>query len=151
MDRLCSTCNETKSLEEFYTDVAGKAVTAKVHCKSCIRSKAKESRAQLQRNTYKLTNGHIYMIKNDAWPTWCKIGFCTTTPEKRLQTYQTGTPFRDYYVRYSIEVDDVRKAETDIHQILTDAGFSKQSEWFEVDASIAIKILLNYRGTLELL
>ena len=64
-----------------------------------------------------MRTGYLYIISNNSWPGWIKIG-TTKNLKTRLQTYQTGSPFRDYEVL---------------------AHFAKQikNEWYEVDLEVA--------------
>ena len=57
--------------------------------------------------------GYLYIISNRSWPGWIKIG-TTKNLKTRLQTYQTGSPFRDYEILYSIKHPDYLKAEKNI-------------------------------------
>jgi len=47
-----------------------------------------------------MASGYLYIITNKSWQGWIKVG-TTRNLKKRLQTYQTGSPFRDYEVIYS--------------------------------------------------
>ena len=60
-----------------------------------------------------MLTGYLYIISNNSWPGWIKIG-TTKNLKTRLQTYQTGSPFRDYEVIYSIKHPDYLKAEKNI-------------------------------------
>ena len=39
----------------------------------------------------------VYIITNDAWPDWVKVGKAVSADD-RLNGYQTSSPFRDYGV-----------------------------------------------------
>ena len=80
--------------------------------------------------------GYLYIITNKSWPGWIKIG-STRNLKTRLQTYQTGSPFRDYEVLYSIKHPEYLKAEQNIK--LQMLKFAKQikNEWYEVDLEVA--------------
>lgn len=41
----------------------------------------------------------VYLISNPAWPGWYKIGVALNW-KKRWNSYQTGSPFRDYKFEY---------------------------------------------------
>ena len=80
--------------------------------------------------------GYLYIITNKSWPGWLKVG-TTRNLKTRLQTYQTGTPFRDYEIVYSIKHPLYLQAEKNIKKQM--ANFAKQirNEWYEVDLSVA--------------
>jgi len=61
--------------------------------------------------------GFVYVIWNPAWPHAIKVGRAFD-PESRLRGYQTGTPMRDYSLRYAAYFEDCHKAEKDIHYAL---------------------------------
>jgi len=84
----------------------------------------------------KMSPGYLYIINNNSWPGWIKIG-TTKNLKTRLQTYQTGSPFRDYEILYSIKHPDYLKAEKNIK--IQMARFAKQikNEWYEVDLEVA--------------
>ena len=46
-------------------------------------------------------SGYLYIIKNKAWPDWVKIGI-TENLDKRLNNYQTSSPFRDFEIMYKV-------------------------------------------------
>tara|TARA_R100000908_G_C3652615_1_gene83687 strand:- start:167 stop:517 length:351 start_codon:yes stop_codon:yes gene_type:complete len=83
-----------------------------------------------------MSPGYLYIISNNSWPGWIKIG-TTKNLKTRLQTYQTGSPFRNYEVLYSIKHPDYLKAEKNIK--IQMAYFAKQikNEWYEVDLQVA--------------
>ena len=85
--------------------------------------------------------GYIYIIKNDAWEGWCKIGQTTAGIEKRLKAYQTGSPFRDYYSVFELLSEDVAQLEFNIHDRLVEEGLTYNSEWFKVPEEEAIRII----------
>ena len=49
-----------------------------------------------------LVEGYLYLITNSAWPGWIKVG-TTKNIKHRVRSYQTGSPFRDYQVVYSVK------------------------------------------------
>ncbi len=57
--------------------------------------------------------GFIYCIKNEAWPGFTKVGI-TYDINNRLNTYQTGDPFRSYKIAYYDFVLDRKQTERDI-------------------------------------
>lgn len=83
-----------------------------------------------------MEGNYLYIITNDAFPGWVKVG-TTDNLTKRLQTYQTGDPFRRYRVVYSIHHPQYREAERKIKETMKRFALSIKNEWYEVDLSIA--------------
>ena len=54
--------------------------------------------------------GDIYVIVNDAWPDWVKVGKASMA-EDRLNTYQTSSPFRDYSIIATVAVENRHEQE----------------------------------------
>ena len=95
-------------------------------------------------STYKNTKksvGVIYCITNPAWEGWVKIGISTYGIEDRLKSYNTGSPFRDYELRFTMESSHVLRLEKDVHKTLRRHGHDNNSEWFKVEIDEAIKII----------
>ena len=80
-------------------------------------------------------SGYLYIISNTNFPGWLKLGV-TTDLKKRLQTYQTASPFRNYILEYSVFHPKYLVAEKELKEALY--PFSKQikNEWYEVDLSL---------------
>lgn len=84
------------------------------------------------KNHHGITNtsreGFVYMITNPAWNEWCKIGI-TTNMEKRLNSYQTSSPHRDFKIcKYEFSTDR-RVAERLI--LSSDEIDIRKSEWVD--------------------
>jgi len=97
--------------------------------------------------TYKLDNikeGYVYVIVNPAWPDWVKIGMAIDA-EDRCNGYQTGSPHRDYALKYAIETDDRRTLEQAAHREASKLASESKGEWFKLDVETAIEILNNLR------
>jgi hypothetical protein len=69
---------------------------------------------------------------NESFPGWVKVG-STGNLKKRLQTYQTSSPFRDYRLIYSIEHSEYRLAERMIREKIVPFAKSIKNEWYEID------------------
>lgn len=82
--------------------------------------------------------GFVYVITNPAWPAHCKIGRAYD-PVSRLASFQTGSPDRDYELKYAVYFDDVLKAEHLIHDTLAD--YRAEGEWFRILPSTAEHVL----------
>ena len=85
-----------------------------------------------------------YVIVNDAWPDYVKIGFTSKSEmTERLRTYQTATPFRDFVVYHEVHFEDARLAEKEIHKRLKQMNAVRQpnTEWFKMPKKIAANIV----------
>lgn len=87
----------------------------------------------------KIPGGFIYAVVNPAWPEWVKVGM-TTDPVRRLNDYQTSSPFRDYQMVAFKEVEDRRAAEAELHAELEAFG-RREGEWFEVPVDFVVSRL----------
>ena len=83
-----------------------------------------------------LKSGHLYIIVNDAFPGWVKVG-TTANLKERLHTYQTSDPFRRYRIVYSLEHPEFRTAEKKIKETMKRFALSIRNEWYEVDLGVA--------------
>ena len=54
--------------------------------------------------------GDVYVITNNAWPEWVKVGKASIA-EDRLNGYQTSSPFRDYKIVAKIATEDRHEKE----------------------------------------
>ena len=88
--------------------------------------------------------GSSHLIANPAWPEHVKIGI-TTNIDSRLSTYQTGDPFRGYYVKHYEFVLDRKSAE---RNTLSDYNINiENGEWLaNIDATRIITELRNKWG-----
>jgi len=84
--------------------------------------------------------GEVYVITNPAWPEWVKVGMAVDS-EDRIKNYQTSSPFRDYNLVYSYEVDDRRAAESAAHVRLA-KECDNINEWFRLPPPIANELIL---------
>lgn len=76
--------------------------------------------------------GWVYVIANPAYPGFFKIGKAYSL-SRRLNSYQTGSPHRDYYIAGSIRVSDRHLAERAIHEYLL--PYRHDGEWFSAPGS----------------
>jgi hypothetical protein len=90
-----------------------------------------------------IKEGFVYVIVNDAWPDWVKIG-CAKDADDRLNDYQTYSPHRDYKVIARIESDHRREKEAEMHKVFEHFALDRHNEWFKIDRVTAIK-LFNYQ------
>ena len=76
--------------------------------------------------------GYLYIIVNESFPGWVKVG-TTGNLKKRLQTYQTASPFRNYRLVYSIEHPEYRVAERRILETIEPFAKDIKGEWYKID------------------
>lgn len=79
--------------------------------------------------------GYVYVITNEAWPEWVKIGMALDA-EDRLNGYQTSSPMRDYKLMYSVLTKDRRKAESLAHKAAQKIA-ERRGEWFKMSVGQA--------------
>ena len=84
--------------------------------------------------------GEVYIITNKAWPEWVKVGMAVDSQD-RLKNYQTSSPFRDYSLLYSYEVNDRRAGESAAHARLA-KECDNINEWFRLPHAIANELIL---------
>ena len=84
--------------------------------------------------------GEVYIITNKAWPEWVKVGMAVDSQD-RLKNYQTSSPFRDYSLLYSYEVNDRRAGESAAHARLA-KECDNINEWFRIPHAVANELIL---------
>ena len=108
-------------------------------CRMCDSIKRKKNRlkkvasrigANALRSYNKVKSGEVYIIVNNAWPGWVKIGMAVDA-EDRLNSYQTASPMRDYVLAYSVYTEDRRKTEREAHKA-AEAIAERNGEWFKM-------------------
>ena len=85
----------------------------------------------------RLKHGYIYVIINENFHGFCKIGV-TLDIKSRLRSYQTSSPHRNYKVVHYIEHHDCYSAEKQIQDNLKYFALSRKNEWFEIPIQFAI-------------
>ena len=88
----CSTCNRLKPETDFGT--AGLKSKEK-KCKKCYNEKYRKPKAS-----------YFYLLTHPAYDGFVKAGKADDW-QARLNTYQTGCPFRNYTMEYKVWVEDV--------------------------------------------
>ena len=86
------------------------------------------------------SQGEVYVIYNKAWPEWVKVGMAVDSND-RLKNYQTSSPFRDYALLYSYEVNNRRVAESAAHVRLA-KECDNINEWFKLPHAVANELIL---------
>jgi len=76
------------------------------------------------------TDGWVYIIINPAWPGFIKLGSALGL-RQRLNTYQTGSPYRDYTVAAAARFADCRTAEMILKDQLRGHRVGN-TEWFRL-------------------
>ena len=84
--------------------------------------------------------GQVYIITNPAWDGWVKVGMAVDAMD-RIKNYQTSSPFRDYTLLYSYEVNDRRAGESAAHARLA-KECDNINEWFRLPPAIANELIL---------
>ena len=148
--RNCISCGVKLNKSNWYPSFVGKK---HYKCKSCYderrilnRYKKKygsstKALAKFISNTVKnkydaVLEGQVYVIRNPAFPGWCKVGMAVDALD-RLKQYQTSSPYRDYELVVSFDSKDRRKDESKAHELLG-KHYAFRSEWFFGDASLII-------------
>ena len=88
--------------------------------------------------------GQVYIIVNPSFPEWVKVGMAVDAAD-RLNGYQTSSPFRDYVLNYSWDVNDRRAAESEAHSELQKL-YERRSEWFKCTPEQAQEVVLGLVG-----
>lgn len=91
-----------------------------------------------------MANGFIYVLLNPAFPNMVKIGLTEDTTEKRARNISsaTGVP-TDFIVLYDMLVNDVERAEKEIHAHFSAYRVNKRREFFYVPPKLAIRALMD--------
>lgn len=81
---------------------------------------------------------YVYIIENEKWVGEYKVGIANDA-KKRLSSYQTSDPERQYKLLYSIETPYFRELEKYIHRF-----FDSRHEWVRADVSDIKKAIKTY-------
>jgi len=93
-----------------------------------------------------LVVSHIYLLSNKAMPGLLKIGLTTNSPRARAkELYSTGVPLQFELEKYwSVPPAELRRAERDIHKLLSAYRINKKREFFLIETDLAIKSVNEY-------
>lgn len=83
-----------------------------------------------------MSNGYLYIITNEAFPEWVKVG-TTADLNQRLHVYQTGDPFRRYRIVYSLQHPKFREAEKRIKETMKHFALEIKGEWYKIALHMA--------------
>ena len=133
-NKTCKSCNEIKSTSEFYK-ISNKDYYH-AYCKICHGSKNKLI-GQINKEKSKSKIGFIYILENPVYKKHIKIGK-TFHLSSRLSTYNTGSPFKDYYYSYTKETEYYKIIENYFND-----NFNSENEWYELTREEAITIIEN--------
>jgi hypothetical protein len=84
--------------------------------------------------------GDVYVIYNPAWVGWYKVGKAVDADD-RCNSYNTGSPFRDYVIKHKVRVEDRNRGEKIVHSRALKECHNHSGEWFDISLSKLIKIL----------
>jgi hypothetical protein len=98
--------------------------------------KRKEAQKTERKNSV-ILDGFLYLISNPAYPEWVKIGQ-TTDYEKRLQNYQTSSPFADYQMVACKWVENSFESEQEFLSKIR-LVFDVRGEWIKAPFTELIK------------
>ena len=87
-----------------------------------------------------IKEGFVYVLTNPAWKGWIKVGMAVDADD-RCSAYQTGSPHRDYTVKYKRFFKNRRVAEEKAHLLLSDIASDVNGEWFNVTEHNAQKVI----------
>ena len=76
--------------------------------------------------------GYLYIVTNDAFPMWCKVGI-TANLKERLHLYQTCDPYRRYKLVYSLHHPEYKIAEKKIKEAIKPFALEVRGEWYRID------------------
>ena len=99
-----------------------------------------ETFSSIKKDVEETEEGEVYVLTNDAWPGWVKIGM-TIDIENRLVNYQTCSPLRDFIIHYTAPFKNRRKAEAKAHKVASTKAEEQKNEWFKMDIESAINTI----------
>lgn len=131
----CNTCKKADNDSRMF--VNGKHISRNHPLYKAGRYKSFDDAAFSGLQNYtRSKEGQVYVITNEAWPEWVKIGMAVDA-EDRCNGYQTSSPFRDYIVRYTVSTKDRRKAEALAHKAAEKVAAERRGEWFKMSVGQA--------------
>lgn len=125
----------------YHTLYKDKGFEAVYEAMGLIEGAATKIRKEVLALYDKHVGGEVYVIGNTSWPEWVKIGMAVDAMD-RLKGYQTGSPFRDYKLLYSVSTNDRRKAEAAAHKAAEKIA-ERRGEWFKMSVGQAKECIQN--------
>lgn len=116
------------------------------HCNTIRRTKnwlyrsSKKIEAEVERLYGQVKDGYVYVITNPAWPEWVKIGMAVDDGD-RVNSYQTGSPFRDYRLEGSVYFPNRAIAERMAHGLAEQQSEERRGEWFKMPTPDALQLI----------
>ncbi len=89
----------------------------------------------------KISTAYVYILGNDQYPNWYKVGTCVNL-EKRLQTYQTSDPLRQFHYKDTFITHQRFWTEREILNSLPQELFEVKNEWVNTNNYALLKRLL---------
>ena len=121
----CSVCNRVKAESDFNT--SGLKHRKKV-CKKCYNLKYRTPKA-----------AWFYLITHPAYQGYVKPGKADDWLS-RLNSYQTGCPFRNYTMEYKVWVEDVYFMEQYFKEKCAVVRSRDNGEWFNIPYYVAVEV-----------
>jgi len=84
--------------------------------------------------------GYVYAIINPAFEGWVKVGQ-SHEPDRRLESYKTGDPYRNYQKPYEKKFSDRKVAENMAHEALKKITDEWNGEWFKLELQVVQNII----------
>ncbi len=141
---ICKSCKKSRENELSPTNnpkrmyVNGRYISRKHPLYKPGRYKSFDEAAFSSLQNYRNTKeGQVYVLTNPAWPDWVKIGMAIDA-EDRCSSYQTSSPFRDYKLHYSVDSEDRRVLEKQVHIAVGEVAESQSNEWFKIPVPLAV-------------
>jgi len=128
---VCKPCNKKRNDRNNpkQMHVNGKYISVKHPLHKPGRYKSFGDAAFESLSNYKTAKeGQVYIMISPSYKHWVKIGMAVDA-EDRLKQFQTGSPYRDYKLVYTKDVEDRREAEKIAHKICEEFCIRK-GEWF---------------------
>jgi hypothetical protein len=103
-----------------------------------VRLRHQEELALLENQQTSIVEGFVYIMTNPAWPDAIKIGSAIDY-ERRLETYQTGDPYRAYKLLHTHYSSHRERLEKMIHTKLDEHRL--EGEWFKCSVETAVEMI----------
>jgi adenine specific DNA methylase Mod len=87
----------------------------------------------------KYSSGYVYLVTNEAWPDWIKVGRAINT-KTRLKAYQTSSPLRDYEILIKHKCTNTQKLESILLEDIKEHADEFRGEWLKIDRAIALNL-----------
>ena len=85
--------------------------------------------------------GYVYAITNPAFPGWVKVGQ-SHEPDRRLASYWTADPYRDYQMPFRKRFQDRKNAEKKVHDALKNITSDWNGEWFRLNLETVMETII---------